>query len=260
MATPTRYGLERAAGQPIELQVGGMTCASCAARIEKKLNKLDGVSATVNYATEKATVTAADGVTPEQLIEVVEQTGYTALLPRPAGGEADGEADETRPLRTRLLVSLALSIPVVAMAMVPALQITYWQWLSLTLAAPVVVWGALPFHRAAWVNLRHGAATMDTLISMGVVAASGWSLYALFLGGAGVPGMVHPFSLTIGGGDGGANIYLEVAAGVTTFILAGRYFESRSKRRAGAALRALLEMGAKDVAVLRDGREQRIPV
>ena len=153
-----------------------------------------------------------------------------------------------------------LSVPVIAMAMIPALQFTYWQWLSLTLAAPVVVYGGLPFHRAAWTNLRHGAATMDTLISLGTLAAFGWSLWALFLGTAGTPGMTHPFSFAIGRGDGAGNIYLEAAAGVTAFILAGRYFEARSKRRAGAALRALLELGAKDVAVLRDGAEVRIPV
>ncbi|MQA25575.1 MAG: heavy metal translocating P-type ATPase [Micromonosporaceae bacterium] len=264
MSTATPYGLKRADGQLIELEVGGMTCASCAARIERKLNKVDGVSATVNFATEKATVTAGDGVTADQLIKVVEETGYTAQLPKPAGGERSGEpeaeVDVTRPLRTRLLVSLVLSVPVIAMAMVPALQIAYWQWLSLVLAAPVVVWGGLPFHRAAWLNLRHGAATMDTLISMGTIAAFAWSVYALFLGGAGDPGFTHPFSLSIGGGNGMANIYLEVAAGVTAAILAGRYFEARAKRRAGAALRALLELGAKDVAVLRDGREERIPI
>jgi Cu+-exporting ATPase len=165
-----------------------------------------------------------------------------------------------RSLRLRLLVSTALTVPVVAMAMIPALQFEYWQWLSLTLAAPVVVWGGAPFHRAAWTNLRHGAATMDTLVSLGTIAAFGWSLYALFLGTAGTPGMVHPFELTIARSDGSGNIYLEAAAGVTTFILAGRYFEARSKRRAGAALRALLELGAKEVSVLCGGVERRVPV
>ncbi|MCV7111000.1 copper-translocating P-type ATPase [Mycolicibacterium setense] len=237
-----------------------MTCASCAGRIERKLNNLDGVTATVNFATEKATVDVAGEVTPEQLIEVVETAGYTAQLPATEPGESHVEDDPTAALRTRLIVSAVLTIPVIAMAMVPALQFTNWQWLSLTLAAPVVVWGALPFHRAAWTNLRHGTATMDTLISMGTIAAFGWSLYALFWGTAGMPGMTHPFSLSISQSDGTGNIYLEVAAGVTTFILAGRYFEARSKRRAGAALRALLELGAKDVAVLRDGVEQRVPV
>ncbi|WP_158169576.1 heavy metal translocating P-type ATPase [Mycolicibacterium smegmatis] len=249
----------------VELQIGGMTCASCAARIERKLNKLDGVTASVNYATEKASVEVAGEVSPETLIEVVETAGYTAHLPAPpqpetGGTEQDPEDRATDALRTRLLVSAALTVPVIAMAMVPALQFTYWQWLSLTLAAPVVVWGALPFHRAAWLNLRHGTATMDTLISMGTLAAFGWSLYALFWGTAGVPGMTHPFSLVGSHTDGAGNIYLEVAAGVTTFILAGRYFEAKSKRRASAALRALMELGAKDVAVLRNGAEQRIPI
>ncbi|WP_234815707.1 heavy metal translocating P-type ATPase [Mycolicibacterium boenickei] len=237
-----------------------MTCASCAGRIERKLNKLEGVTATVNFATEKATVDVAGEVTPDQLIEAVETAGYTAQLPVTEAGESHDEDDPTAALRTRLIVSAVLTVPVVAMAMVPALQFTNWQWLSLTLAAPVVVWGALPFHRAAWTNLRHGTATMDTLISMGTIAAFGWSLYALFWGTAGMPGMTHPFSLSISQSDGTGNIYLEVAAGVTTFILAGRYFEAKSKRRAGAALRALLELGAKDVAVLRNGAEQRIPI
>lgn len=244
----------------VVLEIGGMTCASCAGRIERKLNNLDGVTATVNFATEKATVDVAGEVTPEQLIEAVETAGYTAQLPNADPAESDVEVDPTAALRTRLMVSAALTIPVVAMAMIPALQFTNWQWLSLTLAAPVVVWGAWSFHRAAWTNLRHGTATMDTLISMGTIAAFGWSLYALFWGTAGMPGMTHPFSLSISQTDGAGNIYLEVAAGVTTFILAGRYFEARSKRRAGAALRALLELGAKDVAVLRDGVEQRIPI
>ncbi|MBF6246636.1 copper-translocating P-type ATPase [Nocardia elegans] len=248
----------------IELEIGGMTCASCANRIEKKLNKLDGVTATVNYATEKARVDFTGDIAPEDLIATVEAAGYTAALPAPATtGEPQSarvEVDPTAALRTRLLVSAVLTVPVIAMAMVPALQFTNWQWLSLTLAAPVVVWGALPFHRAAWTNLRHGTATMDTLVSMGTLAALGWSLYALFWGTAGTPGMTHPFELTIARTDGTGNIYLEAAAGVTTFILAGRYFEARSKRRAGAALRALLELGAKEVSVLRGGVEQRIPV
>ncbi|MDX8143212.1 heavy metal translocating P-type ATPase [Lentzea sp. BCCO 10_0061] len=247
----------------IELSIGGMTCASCAARIERKLNKLEGVQATVNYATEKARVSFPESLTPDDLVKVVENTGYTAELPAPP--QADGSAekteeDPTRSLRQRLITSVVLTVPVIALAMIPALQFTYWQWMSLTLAAPVVVWGAWPFHKAAWTNLRHGAATMDTLISIGVGAAFLWSLYALFLGTAGTPGMTHAFELTVQRMSGAGNIYLEVAAGVTTFILAGRYFEARSKRRAGAALRALLELGAKDVAVLRDGREQRISI
>nr|WP_296771644.1 heavy metal translocating P-type ATPase [Rhodococcus sp. (in: high G+C Gram-positive bacteria)] len=238
-----------------ELILGGMTCASCANRIERKLNKLDGVTATVNYATEKARVTS-DGVPTEDLIKAVEAAGYTASLPV----DEPEPAPETDPLKQRLLISAALSVPVIAMAMIPALQFTNWQWLSLTLAAPVVVWGAWPFHKAAWTNLRHGTSTMDTLVSMGTLAALGWSLYALFFGTAGTPGMKHPFELTIARMDGSSNIYFEAAAGVTTFILAGRYFESRSKRRAGAALRALLDLGAKDVTLLRDGVEKQIAV
>ncbi|MEV0712256.1 heavy metal translocating P-type ATPase [Nocardia aurea] len=238
----------------VELVIGGMTCASCAARIEKKLNRLDGVTASVNYATEKARVDVTGDISPEQLIATVEQAGYTAALPAPkveAPTEGTDADDPSAALRTRLLISIVLAVPVIAMAMIPALQFDNWQWLSLTLAAPVVIWGALPFHRAAWTNLRHGAATMDTLVSMGTLAAFGWSLYALFFGTAGTPGMKHPFEFTIAWMDGTGSIYLEAAAGVTTFILAGRYFEARSKRRAGAALRALLELGAKEVSVLR---------
>jgi Cu+-exporting ATPase len=249
----------------VELVIGGMTCASCANRVEKRLNKLEGVTATVNYATERASVDFGPGVSPQDLIAQVEKAGYTAALPTPAEPEeektaSDAEDAPVRALRDRLLVSAVLAVPVIVLAMVPALQFTYWQWASLTLAAPVLVWGAWPFHRAAYKNLRLGAATMDTLVSLGTIAAFGWSLYALFFGTAGEPGMRHPFSLTVERVSGAGNIYLEVAAGVTVFILAGRYFEARSKRRAGAALRALLEMGAKDVAVLRDGREERVPV
>lgn len=246
----------------VELLIGGMTCASCAARVEKKLNRMDGVSATVNYATEKARVAYPAGVEVADLIATVVKTGYTAEEPAPPREEAS-DADEGDPglsaLRRRLTVSAALAVPVILLAMVPVLQFDNWQWLSLTLAAPVVVWGGLPFHRAAWTNVRHGAATMDTLVSLGTLAAFGWSLWALFLGDAGMPGMRHPFELTVSRGDGASSIYLEVASGVTAFILLGRYLEARSKRRAGAALRALMELGAKDVAVLRDGREVRIP-
>ncbi|AXK45451.1 heavy metal translocating P-type ATPase [Brachybacterium saurashtrense] len=253
----------------IELEIGGMTCASCAHRIERKLNKLDGVSASVNYATEKARVTAPEGYDPHELVTVVEQAGYTAALPAPPaedaaveGGAEAGEAEdpELRSLRQRLIGVAVLSLPVIVLSMVPALQFDSWQWLCLALTGPVIVWGAWPFHRAAAVNLRHGAATMDTLISVGTSAAFLWSLYALFLGSAGMPGMTHEFSLAISRTDGSANIYLEVAAGVTLFLLLGRYLEKRSKRQAGAALRALLDMGAKDVAVLRDGTEVRVPV
>ncbi|MCV7280439.1 copper-translocating P-type ATPase [Mycolicibacterium flavescens] len=245
----------------IELSIDGMTCASCANRIERKLNKLDGVTATVNYATEKARVEYGDGVTPEALVATVHDAGYQAHLPASEPVE-DSSAfeDPTAALRQRLLVSLCLTVPVIAMAMIPALQFTNWQWLSLTLTAPVVVWGAWPFHRAAWANLRHGSTTMDTLISMGTLAALGWSVYALFWGTAGTPGMTHGFELTLTRTDGSGSVYFEVAAGVTTFILAGRYFEVRSKRRAGAALRALLELGARDVVVRKDGAEQRVPI
>ncbi|WP_341855496.1 heavy metal translocating P-type ATPase [Brachybacterium sp. GPGPB12] len=253
----------------IELEIGGMTCASCANRIERKLNKLDGITATVNYATEKAKVTAPEGYDPQLLVSEVEKTGYTAALPKPTTGKdsantpGDDQEDsdpELTSLRHRLIGAVALTVPVIAMAMIPAIQFPYWQWLSLALAAPVIVWGAWPFHKAAWTNLKHGAATMDTLISMGTSAALLWSLYALFFGTAGTPGMTHPFELTIAPSDGAANIYLEVGAGVTMFILAGRYFEKRSKRQAGAALRALLELGAKEVSVARGGQEQNIAI
>ncbi|SDS08643.1 cation-translocating P-type ATPase [Jiangella sp. DSM 45060] len=244
----------------VDLDIGGMTCASCAMRVEKKLNKLEGVTATVNYATEKARVSYDGDIATAELIEAVESAGYTARLPQPESSVAEvAEADPVRPLRDRLILSAVLSVPVILLAMVPAWQFDYWQWLSLTLAAPIVLGAGLPFHKAAWTNLRHGTATMDTLISMGTLAALSWSVYALFWGTAGMPGMTHPFEFTISRGGGAGDIYLEVAAGVTTFILAGRYFEARSKRRAGAALRALLELGAKEVSVLRDGVEQRIP-
>ncbi|WP_228989580.1 cation-translocating P-type ATPase [Streptomyces sp. DH8] len=258
----------------VELAIGGMTCASCAARIEKKLNRMDGVEATVNYATEKAKVTYhGSEVSVDDLIATVEATGYTARRPAPpaaaprAGGgaeAADTSAEEAEDaglttLRQRLITAVVLAVPVIAMAMVPALQFDYWQWLSLTLTAPVVTYAAWPFHRAAWTNAKHGAATMDTLISVGTSAAFLWSLWALFFGTAGMVGMTHPFEFTIARSDGAGNIYLEAAAGVTAFILAGRYFEARSKRKAGAALRALLELGAKEVTVLRDGVESTIP-
>ncbi|MUT92040.1 heavy metal translocating P-type ATPase [Streptomyces sp. Z38] len=268
MTSTTAPEAPPAAGQPalteVELLIGGMTCASCAARVEKKLNRMDGVTATVNYATEKARISYPPGIEVADLITTVVKTGYTAEEPAPPrqddeGDTVSGADPETAALRARLVVSALLSLPVVLLAMVPSLQFDNWQWLSLTLAAPVVVWGAAPFHRAAWTNLRHGAATMDTLVSVGTLAAFGWSLWALFLGDAGEPGMRHPFELTVSRADGASMIYLEVAAGVTTFILLGRYLEVRSKRRAGAALRALMELGAKDVTVLRDGREVRVP-
>ncbi|MHA6749575.1 copper-translocating P-type ATPase [Dermacoccus nishinomiyaensis] len=251
----------------IELDIGGMTCASCANRIERKLNKLDGVVASVNYATEKAKVTVPAGYDSALLVAEVEKTGYTAALPKPKDTEADGAASEDgdaadpelTSLKQRLIGSIVLTVPVIAMAMIPALQFTYWQWASLTLAAPVIVWAGWPFHKASWTNLKHGTATMDTLVSMGTAAAFLWSLYALFFGHAGMPGMKHPFEFALARSDGAGNIYLEAAAGVTMFILAGRYFEKRSKRQAGAALRTLLDLGAKEVSVLRGGAEVKIP-
>ncbi|MEO5983247.1 MAG: heavy metal translocating P-type ATPase [Pedococcus sp.] len=265
--TPTTTS---SATSDVELVIGGMTCASCATRIEKKLNKLDGVTATVNYSTEKAKVTFPGSLTAADLVATIAKTGYTAELP-PEPDEVDDrdaaapdEQDPTSELRQRLLVSVLLAVPVIAMAMVPAWQFRNWQWASLVLTAPVVVWGGLPFHRAAWANVRHGQTTMDTLISVGTIAAFGWSLYALFFGTAGEPGMTHPFRFTIERTDGAGNIYLEAAAGVTAFLLAGRYAEARAKRRSGAALRALLEMGAKEVSVLQgegdSATEVRVPV
>ncbi|MEE4024956.1 heavy metal translocating P-type ATPase [Gordonia sp. PKS22-38] len=254
-------GIEHAA-----FDIDGMTCASCASRIERNLNKLDGVRATVNYATEQAHVEYPSTIDRAALIAVVRDAGYDVAPDRPNpepddldGSDAGGDPEHDG-LRQRLVISAVLSAPVIALAMIPAWQFTYWQWLSLTLAAPVVVWGGYPFHRAAWINLRHGATTMDTLVSMGTLAAFAWSLYALFLGTAGEPGMSHGFDLIASRGEGAGNIYLEAAAGVTTFLLAGRYFEKRAKRRAGDALHALMDLGAKDVAVLVDGRERRVPV
>lgn len=288
MATTSDTTGFRSSCEVIDLEVGGMTCASCAARIEKKLNKLEGVEASVNYATEKANVRVPEGISAEDLIAVVEKTGYTATLPAPpprataghgatpsaepasatagrsdATGspiEHDAEDPELLSLRHRVIGAAILSVPVIAMAMIPALQFDYWGFASLTLAAPVVVWAGWPFHRAAWINARHGAATMDTLVSVGTAAAFLWSILALFVGTAGDRGATHHFSFALERTDGMSSIYLEVAAGVITFVLLGRYFEKRSKRQAGAALRALMEMGAKEVAVLRDGTEQLIPV
>ncbi|NYD35068.1 Cu+-exporting ATPase [Actinomycetospora corticicola] len=241
-----------------QLAISGMTCASCAMRIEKKLNRLEGVTASVNYATENAHVDHPAGMSTGTLVETVEQLGYGATPPS-AGEEPDAGHDgsEVDELRHRVLVSAALSVPVVVLAMAPAWQFVDWQWISLVLAAPVVVWGGWRFHRAAAVNLRHGTATMDTLISLGTLAALLWSVWALLFGDAGMPGMTHTLSFTADPGDA---IYLETAAAVTTFVLAGRFFEARAKRRAGAALRALLDLGAKDVALLVDGTETRVPV
>src|SRR4051794_24379286 len=248
----------------VELEIEGMTCASCAARVEKRLNALDGVSAAVNFATSQARVTIDEGVELDEdtLIAQVEATGYGAHLPadRHAAGGHHHMDEPVEAIRVRALVSAALALPVVLLAMIPALQFDYWQWVSLALATPVVVWGAAPFHRATWVNLRHGATTMDTLISVGVLAAYGWSLYALFIGEAGDPMTRHGFDLLPERGAGSSQIYLEVAAGVTAIILLGRFAEAVARARSGNALRSLLELGAKDVAVLRDGAEVRIPV
>jgi len=238
----------------LELAIGGMTCASCANRVERKLNKLTGVTASVNYATERATVTVPAGVTAADLVATVEAAGYTATVPRRE------EPDPTPDWRRRLVVAVVLAVPVIVLSMVPAAQFDGWQWVSLVLATPVVVWAGLPFHRAAWANLRHGTATMDTLISMGTLAAYLWSVYALVFGTAGEAGMAEGFRWLPERGDPTGTIYLETAAGVTAFLLAGRYAEARAKRRSGDALRALLQLGAKDVAVLRDGVETRIAV
>src|SRR5687768_5581741 len=245
----------------LELPIEGMTCATCAIRVEKKLNKLDGVAASVNYATERATVEFdAAAVAPEQLVAAVEAAGYRAALPRDEGSVAE-PSDPVAALRTRLFVSAVLTLPVLALAMVPQLQFDGWQWLSLQLATPVVLWGGWTFHRAAALNARHGAATMDTLISVGTLAAWGWSVVALFFLGAGELDMRMDFELGLGAGAGAGELYLEVAAVVIVLILTGRYFEARAKRRAGAALKALLELGAKDVAVVgADGEERRVPV
>ena len=271
--------VERTSGRTVELDIGGMTCASCAARIEKKLNRMPGVEATVNYATEKARLIVPDDLSTDDAIATVVATGYTATVPAASPHEhatdggpgvaappaAEGaEATEASQWRQRLLVSTVLTVPVVLLAMVPSLQFDNWQWLSLTLASPVAVWGAWPFHRAAWTNARHGTATMDTLISVGVGSAYLWSLWALFFTDAGVPGMRMRFDLFPGRSAGETSLYLEVASAVTAFIVAGRYFEARAKRRSSAALRSLLDLGAKDVTVLREGAsgrsETRIPV
>ncbi|MGW6917682.1 heavy metal translocating P-type ATPase [Kitasatospora sp. NPDC054939] len=273
MSTSTPGAAGAGAGSPgtgtavrerVELSIGGMTCASCAARIEKKLNRMDGVEATVNYATEKARVDFAPGVTVADLIATVEHTGYTAELPPPPAAPeapaAPAEALVPDPLLDRLLISTVLSVPVVMLSMIPSLQFANWQWLAFALTGPVVVYGGLPFHRAAWTNLKHGAATMDTLVSLGTLAAFGWSFWALFWGHAGMTGMRHEFSLAVGGGEASSTLYLETAAAVTVLILLGRYLEARAKRKAGVALHALLDLGAKDVTVLQGGREVRLPV
>ena len=247
----------------VELLVDGMTCASCAARIEKKLNRIPGVEAAVNYATEKASIVIPDGVTVDETIEAIEATGYRARRPEPAApiersSTADDASPEADELRRRLVLSAVLALPVAVVSMIPPLQFPNWQWFALTLSAPVAVWGALPFHRAAWANARHRAATMDTLISLGVLTAFGWSLYALFFGSAGEPGMHSTFSFTAAPEAGAGEIYLEIAVVLTVFLLAGRYIEARARKRSSAALRALIEMGAKEATVLREGGEVRI--
>jgi Cu+-exporting ATPase len=252
----TRIDAPETAGR-LELAIGGMTCASCASRVERKLNKMSGVTASVNYATERATVIVPAGVTGADLVATVEAAGYTATVPRP---ERPEEPDRTLGWRRRLVVAAVLAVPVIVLSMVPAAQFDGWQWVSLVLATPVVLWAGLPFHRAAWANLRHGSATMDTLISMGTLAAYLWSVYALVFGTPGETGMAEGFRWLPERGDPTGTIYLETAAGVTAFLLAGRYAEARAKRRSGDALRALLQLGAKDVAVLRDGVETQIPV
>ena len=242
-----------------ELVVGGMTCGSCAARIERRLNRLDGVAATVNYATGRAYFASLGGRDPGELIGVIESTGYTAELPAPPAPDGAPPADpETRALARRLAVCLPLAAAVIVLSMAPAAQFTGWQWVSLALATPVAVWGAWPLHRAAWYGLGHGAATMDTLVSVGVAASFGWSVYALLFGGAGMTGMRMSFAFTFGQASG-QTLYLEAAAGVTTAVLAGRYLEARARVRSSSALSALAALGAKTVAVLRDGVEQRVP-
>jgi P-type Cu+ transporter len=265
MSAPTASHTER-----LDLPVQGMTCASCANRIERKLNKLDGVDATVNYALERATVEFdAARVAPEDLLKAVEAAGYTASLPASTGadgGDAGVEDREAEPpeladLRKRVIWALALAIPVMVISMVPALQFDFWQWIALQLATPVILWAAWPFHKAAWQNLKHGTATMDTLVSIGTLSAWAWSIVVMLFGQAGDPEMRMSFDLIPERGEAAHHVFFEVGAIVIAFILLGRFFEARAKRRAGAALKSLLALGAKDVAVLDgDGTERRIPV
>ncbi|CRK52557.1 copper transporter ATPase [Rhodococcus sp. RD6.2] len=248
----------RSSDVDVDFDIGGMTCASCASRIERKLGKLDGVTATVNFATERAHVSRPDGVSVDDLVAAIESAGYTAAE---VAEEPEDDGARTDSLGPRLLVSAVAGVPVVALSMIPALQFDYWQWICLALTTVIVFWGGYPFHRAALINARHGASTMDTLVSVGTLAAYGWSLWALVFGTAGHIGMTHEFSFGLGAHDPSGQLYLEVAAAVTVFLLAGRYAEAKAKRRAGSALRALLEVGAKDVAVLGAGDEEtRIPV
>jgi len=233
--------------QTIQLDVQGMTCASCATRIEKKLNRLEGVNATVNYATEKATVHVGSGTSAQTLIETIEKTGYGATLPAESPRDPDLEVGQ---LRRRLIITAVLSLPVILIAMVPAWQFPWWQWISFAFTCVVVIWGAWPFHRATLLNLQHGNATMDTLISLGTLAAFGWSAYALLFGVAGEIGFTHPFEFRLARHAPTANLYLEAAVGITTFILLGRYLEARAKRRSGTALRALLDLAPSEVMLL----------
>ncbi len=241
-----------------ELVIGGMTCGSCAARIERRLNGLDGVTATVNYVTGRAYVSSLGGRDASELISAVQSAGYTAALPADAP-DGPGPDEATRTLGRRLAVCIPLATAVIALAMAPALQFGGWQWVSLVLAAPVATWGAWPMHRAAWAGLTHGAATMDTLVSIGVAASFGWSVYALLVGGADMTGMKMSFAFTFAAASS-HTLYFEAAAGVTTAVLAGRYLEARARHKSASALAALAALGAKTVAVLRDGSEQRVPV
>lgn len=247
-----------------ELTIEGMTCASCAYKIESNLNKIEGVTATVNYVTKKAKVDCTPEVTPDQLVAAVEAAGYSAAMPMEHAEHSEHDhmhrAGDEASLKRRTLITTVLAVPVVLLSMIPALQFDYWQWVVLALATPIVTWGAWPFHKAALRSARHGGVGMDTLISLGVSAAYLWSLWALLIGGAGMIGMKMEFTLLPVQAGSTAEIYFEVASAVTVFILAGRYFEARAAARSGAALQALLEMGAKDVAVIRDGTEIRIPI
>ena len=262
------------ATRDMDLALIGMTCAACANRIERGLNKLDGVTASVNYATGTAHVAVAPGVTIDDIVRKVHDIGYEAVAPKAPGDVAAGDDDgrteaeraadaEVADLRTRFWVSFSLALPVVLISMIPALQFPYWQWLCFALASPVVVWGAWPFHRAAWRSARHGAATMDTLISMGCLAAYLWSVWALFRGGAGLPTYTMTESIVPSlqrRTTAMPDVYLEVAAALPVFILAGRWFEAKAKKSSGAALRALSTLGAKDVSLLSDGVESRVPI
>ncbi|WP_405621128.1 heavy metal translocating P-type ATPase [Streptomyces sp. NBC_00076] len=251
-----------------DLTVGGMTCAACVNRVEKKLGKLEGVTATVNLATGRARVSHPADISPDELVANVERAGYTAALPEPPKSKSEGqepadgdESQDMRLERDRLVVTALLAVPVLVLSMVPDLQFRNWQWLCFALTAPVAVWGSWPFHVRAVRGLRHSAATMDTLVSLGVMASFSWSAYALFLGGAGDPGMRMPFTLVPSASDGVAHIYLEAAVGVPLFVLAGRFLEARARRGTGAALRSLARLAAKEVSIHdTDGTERLVPI